>query len=116
MECNVSVTAQRLRHTFASQMLASGMPVTSLQRYLGHEDLDTTMLYAEVADPLLQKDYYQGVSALDPASSRLAQPGTQQSFRKKMEQLIGELKIPDLALERKQEIAEEMQLLLDQVL
>jgi hypothetical protein len=33
-----------------------------------------------------------------------------------MEQLIGELKIPDLALERKQEIAEEMQLLLDQVL
>ena len=49
MECNVSVTAQRLRHTFASQMLATGMPVTSLQRYLGHEDLDTTMLYAEVA-------------------------------------------------------------------
>jgi hypothetical protein len=41
-------------------MLATGMPVTSLQRYLGHEDLDTTMLYAKVADPLLQKDYYQG--------------------------------------------------------
>ncbi len=50
-------SAQRLRHTFASQMLASGMPVTSLQRYLGHEHLDTTMLYAEVSDPLLQQDY-----------------------------------------------------------
>jgi hypothetical protein len=72
-------------------MLASGMPVTSLQRYLGHEDLDTTMLYAEVADPLLQKDYYQGISALDPATSRLAQPGTPQAFRKKMEQLVKEL-------------------------
>jgi integrase/recombinase XerD len=114
-ECNVPVTAQRLRHTFASQMLASGMPVTSLQRYLGHEDLDTTMLYAEVADPLLQKDYYQGVSAIDPASSCLAQSGTQQSFRRKMEQLVGELKTPNLAPERKQEIAEQMQLLLDQI-
>ena len=97
-------------------MLATGMPVTSLQRYLGHEDLDTTMLYAEVADPLLQKDYYQGVAALDPASSRLAPTGTQQSFRRKMEQLVGELKTPYLAAERKQEIAEQMQLLLDQVL
>lgn len=47
----------------------------------GHEDLDTTVLYAEVADPLLQKDYYQGISAFDPASSRLVQPGTPQSFR-----------------------------------
>lgn len=115
-ECSVSVTAQRLRHTFASQMLATGMPVTSLQRYLGHEDLDTTMLYAEVADPLLKKDYYQGISALDPASSHLKQPGTQPSFRSKMEQLVEELKKPDLAPERKQEILEQMQLWLNQVL
>jgi hypothetical protein len=95
-------------------MLSSGMPVTSLQRYLGHEDLDTTMLYAEVADPLLQKDYYHGISAFDPASSRLAQPGTPQSFRRKMEPLIKELQTPDLASERKQEILEQMQLLLEQ--
>ncbi len=115
-ECSVTVTAQRLRHTFASQMLASGMPVTSLQRYLGHEDLDTTMLYAEVADPLLKKDYYHGVSALDPASSHLEQPGTQQSFRSKMEQLVEELKTPDLASGRKQEILERMQILLDQII
>jgi site-specific recombinase XerD len=114
--CSVSVTAQRLRHTFASQMLATGMPVTSLQRYLGHEDLDTTMLYAEVADPLLQKDYYQGISALDPASSHLVQPGPQPSFRMKMHQLVGELKTSDLASERKQELAEQIQLLLDQIL
>jgi integrase len=43
-QCGVPVTAQRLRHTFASQMLAAGMPVSSLQRYLGHEHLDTTMI------------------------------------------------------------------------
>lgn len=115
-ECNVSVTAQRLRHTFASQMLTTGMPVTSLQRYLGHEELDTTMLYAEVADPLLQKDYYLGISAIDPTSSHLAQPGTQQAFREKIEQLIDELKTPNLVPGRTQEILEQMQILLDQAL
>ena len=95
-------------------MLASGIPVTSLQRYLGHEDLDTTMLYAEVADPLLQKDYYQGISAFDPASSRLAQAGTPRSFHRKMEQLVMELQTTDIAPERLQEILAQMRLLLEQ--
>jgi hypothetical protein len=49
-------------------MLTAGMPVSSLQRYLGHEHLDTTMIYAEVSDPLLKHDYYQGIAALDPGS------------------------------------------------
>jgi hypothetical protein len=92
----------------------TGLLVTSLQHYLGHEDLDTTMLYAEVADPLLQNDYYQGISPFDPAISRLAQPGTPQAFRKKMEQLVNALKTSYLTPERKQEILEQMQLLLDQ--
>jgi hypothetical protein len=69
-QCGVPVTAQRLRHTFASQMLTAGMPVSSLQRYLGHEHLDTTMIYAEVSDPLLRQDYYQGIAALDSGSEK----------------------------------------------
>jgi site-specific recombinase XerD len=71
-QCGVPVTAQLLRHTFASQMLASGMPVSSLQRYLGHENFDTTMIYAEVSDPLLRQDYYQGIATLDPSSDKLS--------------------------------------------
>ena len=51
-------------------MLAAGMPVFSLQRYLGHEHLDTTRIYAEVADPYLHQDYYQGTAALDPGSEK----------------------------------------------
>ncbi len=65
------VTARRLRHTFASQMLAAGMPVSSLQCYLGHELMDTTMIYAEVSNPLLQEDYYRGIAAIDPKSAKL---------------------------------------------
>ena len=52
-----------------------------------------------------------GVSA-----SLLEQPGTQQSIRSIMEHLVVKLKTPDLAPERKQEVLEPMQVLLDQTL
>jgi site-specific recombinase XerD len=68
-QCGVAVTARRLRHTFASQMLAAGVPVTSIQRYLGHQSLDTTMIYTGVSDPLLRQDYYRGMAAIDSKST-----------------------------------------------
>ena len=78
--CSVPVNARRLQHTFASQMLAASMPVTSRQRYMGHEHLDTTMIYAEVSDPMLQQDYYQGITAMDPTSANLL-VSHQETFR-----------------------------------
>jgi hypothetical protein len=87
------VTAQRLRHTFASQMLTAGMPVSSLQRYLGHEHLDTTMIYAEVSDPLLRQDYYQGIATLDPGSENLSMSGVTPFNQHKLRQLVKELKL-----------------------
>lgn len=106
--CGVPVNARRLRHTFASQMLAASMPVTSLQRYMGHEHLDTTMIYAEVSDPMLQQDYYQGITAMDPSSADLL-VSNQETFR----QLIQELKTPGLDQKRHAEILEQMQSLLE---
>jgi integrase len=106
--CGVPVTARRLRHTFASQMLAARMPVTSLQRYLGHEHLDTTMIYAEVSDPILQQDYYQGIASMDPTSANLLS-SNQETFR----QLIEKLKTPGLDQTRYDEILEQMQCLLE---
>ncbi|MCK4898669.1 MAG: tyrosine-type recombinase/integrase [Anaerolineales bacterium] len=105
--CDVPITAHRLRHTFASQMLAAGMPVTSLQRYLGHKHLDTTMIYAEVSDPLLKQDYYMGIAALDPTSAQTESP-QQVEFR----QLVQELKTAKLGQKRQDEILERMQRLL----
>jgi site-specific recombinase XerD len=89
-QCRVPVTAQRLRHTFASQMLAVGMPVSSLQRYLGHELMDTTMI--------------------DPQSANLAYSSFQ---LEQLRQLIDELKTDDLEPLRQKEILEQMQGLLD---
>jgi len=112
-KCSVPVTAQRLRHTFASQMLAAGMPVTSLQRYLGHEQLDTTMLYAEVSDPLLRQDYYQGIAAVDPSAVNSATHDVELSRQDTLRQLVKELKMPGLEPTRHDEILEHMQRLME---
>lgn len=108
-ECKVPVTARRLRHTFASQMLAAGMPIASLRRYLGHEHLDTTLIYAKVSDPTLQRDYYRGAATFDPASGELARRALDLSEREELLQLIGELKCPDLEHDQRREILEQMQ-------
>jgi site-specific recombinase XerD len=112
--CGVPITAHRLRHTFASQMLAAGVPVTSLQRYLGHKHLNTTMIYAEVSDPMLKQDYYMGIAALDPTSANLA-TGDQVSFhQEKLRSLINELQASTEPTNH-EEIFERMQRLLDSV-
>lgn len=42
------VTPHVLRHSMATQALVSGMPVVDISRLLGHEKIDTTMIYAHV--------------------------------------------------------------------
>ncbi len=77
-------------------MLTAGMPVSSLQRYLGHEHLDTTMVYADVSDPLLRQDYYQGIAALDLGSENLSMSGLAPTQKHTLRQLVEELKTPGL--------------------
>jgi integrase len=38
-----------LRHTFATRLAASGVPLRTLQEFLGHADLKTTQIYAHYA-------------------------------------------------------------------
>ena len=44
------VSAHTLRHTFATQFLIGGGSVIVLSKILGHANLDTTMIYAHIAD------------------------------------------------------------------
>lgn len=39
-----------LRHSAGTQMLASGIPLPVVQKVLGHEDIRTTQIYAQVVD------------------------------------------------------------------
>jgi len=64
-QVSVSVTPHRLRHTFATQLLNVGCRITSIQRLLGHTDLNTTMIYAKAFDQTIMRDYFQAVDAME---------------------------------------------------
>ena len=85
-------------------MLTDGMPVSSLQHCQGHEHLDTTMIYAEVSDPLLRQDYYQGIATLDSGSEKL--PGCELGLnhQRTLRQLVEEIKTPRLEQSRHDQI------------
>lgn len=41
-------TPRSLRHTFATLAIVKGVPITAVQKWLGHSDLKTTSIYAQV--------------------------------------------------------------------
>jgi integrase/recombinase XerC len=55
----------RLRHTFATRLLNAGMEVTRIQKLLGHEHLNTTMIYARVLDHTLEADYRRAMHTIE---------------------------------------------------
>ena len=68
-QAQVKVSPHRLRHTLATRLLNEGMPITSLQRLLGHEKLETTLIYARVHNETVRRDYERAQARLTPASS-----------------------------------------------
>ena len=42
-----------LRHTFATRLLASNIPLTTIQKVIGHRKPETTMVYARISDSML---------------------------------------------------------------
>jgi integrase/recombinase XerC len=54
----VHLTAHRLRHTFANDLISAGVPVTSIQKLLGHAWLETTQTYVQANDPQVRDDFY----------------------------------------------------------
>jgi hypothetical protein len=72
------------------------------------------MIYAEVSDPLLQQDYYRGITAIDPNSANLTQPELEPSQQEQLRRLLVELKTHNLEPTRQQEIVDQMQRLIDE--
>jgi site-specific recombinase XerD len=66
------VTPHRLRHTLATRLLNAGMDITQLQKLLGHEYLDTTMIYARVSDSTLEANYRQAMSHIEARHTPLS--------------------------------------------
>jgi site-specific recombinase XerD len=61
----VTLTAHRLRHTFADQLLSVGMPITSIQKLMGHRFVETTQNYAMANDKQVESDFYSASEKLE---------------------------------------------------
>ncbi len=68
-QAGVTLTCHQLRHTFARRMVENGLPVDSLARLLGHNDLQSTQRYIDGADPTLRADFTAAMAALETALS-----------------------------------------------
>ena len=53
-QANVQATIHQLRHSCASELIQAGVPLGTIRKLLGHRNIQSTMLYAEV-DPLTVK-------------------------------------------------------------
>ena len=55
------VSPHRLRHTYATQLLNNGMTIDGLRRLMGHDNLNTTLIYARLADSTLEQSYQAAI-------------------------------------------------------
>ena len=64
-QAGVYLTAHRLRHTFANDLVSADVPVTSIQKLLGHAWLETTQTYVAANDRQVQADFYAACHKLE---------------------------------------------------
>ena len=105
----VKVHAHRLRHTAATQLLNAGCPVTSIQKFLGHKKLNSTMIYARAHDKTVEADYFAAMSRIELRLELASEPEPhsqplQEGEREQLLDLAEQLAEPELSLEGRLEI------------
>ena len=60
-----SLTCHRLRHTLATLLVNQGMPITSLQKFLGHQDINMTLIYAKVFDETVHQQFAAAMAQIE---------------------------------------------------
>jgi len=64
-EAGIQITAHRLRHSFANDMLNADAPVTSIQKLMGHRWIESTQTYVMANDRQVCEDYYAACAKLE---------------------------------------------------
>ncbi len=75
-QVDLHVTPHQLRHTYARQLTEAGLPITSLSKLMGHDQISTTQLYIAGADPYLAQAYHTAMERL--AQRAPSEPSTPQ--------------------------------------
>lgn len=113
----VKVHAHRLRHTTATQLLNAGCPVTSIQKFLGHKKLNTTMVYARAHDQTVEADYFAAMGrvearlSLGPAEDEPAKP-VEADQRQALLALAEQLAQPEISTEQRLALAQRIRVVL----
>ncbi len=105
---SVKVYPHRLRHTCATQLLNAGCRVTSIQRFLGHKELSSTMVYARAHDQTVAEDYFTAMQRVEerleivPEPKKLAEDEVVKvQNQTKLFQLIERLEAPEMCWEER---------------
>jgi site-specific recombinase XerD len=61
----IAITAHRLRHNFANDLLNAAVPITSIQKLMGHRWIETTQNYVMANDHQVQADYFAACLKID---------------------------------------------------
>jgi site-specific recombinase XerD len=69
-EAGVYLTAHQLRHSFANDLVDADVPITTVQKLMGHAWLATTQLYLDANDRKVQSDFYLAAGRLDSWQTR----------------------------------------------
>ena len=110
----VKVYPHRLRHTCATQLLNAGCRITSIQRFLGHKEIGTTMIYARVHDQNVAEDYF---TAMERVEQRLdiVPPELEESIevvnvqeRNQILEFAEQLAQPEISFSERLSIAEQL--------
>ena len=73
---NPPVSFHALRHTFGTRMAAVGVPMRTLQEWMGHRDIETTQRYADYSPSAHESAFVEAAfgsgGAVRPISGRAA--------------------------------------------
>ena len=114
----VHVYPHRLRHTCATQLLNAGCRITSIQKFLGHKRLNTTLTYARVHDETVASDYFAAMQIVEKRiglSLNLQKGGCTLSAiqHQRLLLLAEQLKAPELETSTRLSLVEQMCALLE---
>lgn len=59
------LSPHRLRHTLATFLVNQGMSIVSLQKFLGHQDINKTLIYARVHDETVRTQFATAMAQIE---------------------------------------------------
>jgi len=68
------VTPHQLRHTLATLLINKGMPIESLQKFLGHQNINETLVYAKVHNETVRQQFAQAMKQVEASAATASKP------------------------------------------